>query len=139
MSERTADRLALGACLMALLLALALGVAHRIGSFNLETDFYNWYAPQVVGILRGEPYTFRHNPPGYILILTGATWLVGDPVHRGQGAHRLRRRGVRLGLLSPDAVALRCPVALGATVLLLLSWCSIRFAPVPTCSGRWRR
>jgi hypothetical protein len=50
-SERTADRLALAACLATLLLALVLGVMHRIGSFTLETDFYNWYAPQTVGLL----------------------------------------------------------------------------------------
>jgi hypothetical protein len=62
-SERTADRLALAAGLATLLLALALGVMHQIGSFTLETDFYNWYAPQTVGLLHGEPYTFRHNPP----------------------------------------------------------------------------
>ena len=57
MSERTADRLVLAACLTALLLALVLGVMHRIGSFNLETDFYNFYTSQAGGLLHGEPYT----------------------------------------------------------------------------------
>ena len=121
MSERTADRLALAACLATLLLALVLGVMHRIGSFTLETDFYNWYAPQTVGLLHGEPYTFRHNPPGYILILTGATWVVGDAFTAGKllaafAAAALGWVCYRLvrSLFDPR-------VALGTTVLLLIS------------------
>jgi 4-amino-4-deoxy-L-arabinose transferase-like glycosyltransferase len=134
-SERTADRLALAACLAALLLALALGVMHRIGSYNLETDFYNWYAPQAVGLLHGEPYTFRHNPPGYILILTGATWLLGDPFTAGKVLTAFAAAG--LGWVCYRLVrALFGPlVALGATVLLLLSVVQYSFRAGPDLIG----
>jgi 4-amino-4-deoxy-L-arabinose transferase-like glycosyltransferase len=134
-SEQTANRVALGACLAALLLALALGVAHRIGSFNLETDFYNWYAPQAVGILHGEPYTFRHNPPGYILILAGATWLVGDPFTAGKliSAFAGAAFGWVCYLLIRSLFDAR--VALGATLLLLLSLVQYSFRAGPDLIG----
>lgn len=127
MTERTADRLALAACLGALLLALRLGMAHRIGTFTLETDFYNWYAPQAVGLLQGEPYTFRHNPPGYILILAGATWLVGEPFVAGKLLTALATTA--LGWVCYRLVrSLFDPfVALGTTVLLLLALVSYSY------------
>jgi hypothetical protein len=134
-TERAADRLALASCLGALLLALGLGVMHRIGGFSLETDFYNWYAPQAVGLLRGEPYTFRHNPPGYILLLAGATWLAGEPFLAAKLLSALA--AAALGWICYRLVrALFDPlVALGATVLLLLALVPYSFRAVPDLLG----
>jgi hypothetical protein len=134
-TRRTTDRLALGACLGALLLALGLGVMHRIGGFSLETDFYNWYAPQAVGLLHGEPYTFRHNPPGYILLLAGATWLVGEPFLAGKLLSAVATAA--LGWVCYRLVrALFDPlVALGATVLLLLALLPFSFRALPDVLG----
>jgi 4-amino-4-deoxy-L-arabinose transferase-like glycosyltransferase len=134
-TERAADRLALAFCLAALLLALGLGMMHRIGGFSLETDFYNWYAPQAVGLLRGEPYTFRHNPPGYILLLAGATWLVGESFLAAKLLSALATAA--LGWVCYRLVrALFDPaVALGATVLLLLSLVPYSFRAVPDLLG----
>lgn len=135
MSERTADRLALAACLTALLLALGLGVAHRIGSFNLETDFYNWYAPQAVGLLHGEPYTFRHNPPGYILILAGATWLIGDPFTAGKVLTAFAGAAFGWTCYRLIRALFDARVALGATVLLLLSVVQYSYRAGPDLLG----
>jgi 4-amino-4-deoxy-L-arabinose transferase-like glycosyltransferase len=134
-TDRTADRLALAACVAALLVALGMGVVHRIGSFNLETDFYNWYAPQAVGLLHGEPYTFRHNPPGYILLLAGATWLVGEPFTAAKLLSAVAAAAIgwvcyRLIRSLFDPV-----VALGATVLLLLALVQFSFRAEPDLLG----
>lgn len=135
MSGRAADRVALAACLAAFLVAIGLGVFHRIGGFNLETDFYNWYAPQAVGILAGRPYTFRHNPPGYILLLAGATWIGGDPFTAAKAL-----TAVATGLLGWVSYrlfrALFEPlVTLGATLLLLLAVLPYSYRASPDLIG----
>ena len=53
-------------------------MVHQVGFFGVESDFYANYAPQTTGLLEGRPYTYSHNPPGYVLLLAPGTWLLGD-------------------------------------------------------------
>jgi 4-amino-4-deoxy-L-arabinose transferase-like glycosyltransferase len=65
-------------CAAVLGLALLVGHLHRIGGFGVETDFYGAYAVQARNLLEGRPYTYPHQPPGYPLLLAGASVLFGD-------------------------------------------------------------
>lgn len=72
------DITALVFCFGTLILALVIGHFHVVGFFGVETDFYGAYAKQAENIIAGRPYTFRHNPPGYMLLLAAVSFFTGD-------------------------------------------------------------
>jgi hypothetical protein len=72
------DRISLTFCAIVLLIALIIGYWHQVGNFGVETDFYEAYAIQAENIIAGRPYTYQHNPPGYIILLAGISLLTGD-------------------------------------------------------------
>lgn len=61
----------------AALVALAVGSARSIGTFEVETDFYANYAPEAERVLAGETYTYRTNPPGYVVLLAATSLVTG--------------------------------------------------------------
>lgn len=65
-------------CIGVLILALVIGSLREVGNFGVETDFYGAYAPQAQNIMAGRSYTYRHNPPGYALLLGAVSFLTGD-------------------------------------------------------------
>jgi hypothetical protein len=71
------DRAALALCLVMLIIALWYSSAHEIGTLGVETDFYGSYEPQARRILDGQTYTYRLNPPGYMIVLAGMSLLTG--------------------------------------------------------------
>jgi 4-amino-4-deoxy-L-arabinose transferase-like glycosyltransferase len=79
-STIAAIALSFGACALGLVLAYF----HKVGTYAVETDFYGLYVEQALGLLAGEPYTFTQNPPGYVLLLGGASRLIGDPFVAGK-------------------------------------------------------
>ncbi len=115
------DRLAVVVCVAAGLGALAIGLVHKVGGFEAETDFYNWYAPQAQGLLSGQPYTFRHNPPGYIILLAGATLITGDSFVAGKLLSAIATALFGWVTYSLFRALFDARVALGATLLLLLA------------------
>lgn len=72
------DVITLAFCIAVLIIALVIGYFREVGTFGVETDFYEVYAIQAENILAGQPYTYQHNPPGYCLILAAVTFLTGD-------------------------------------------------------------
>jgi len=72
------DVLAVVCCIATGILALALGHLHQVGNWGVETDFYGAYAPQALNILSGEPYTYPHYPPGYMVVLAGTSLVTHD-------------------------------------------------------------
>lgn len=61
-----------------LIFLLILSSFHRIGGFNVETDFYGSYAPNVKNILQGGRYYDEDHGPGYIFPLTVLSLICGD-------------------------------------------------------------
>jgi 4-amino-4-deoxy-L-arabinose transferase-like glycosyltransferase len=51
---------------------------HQVGTFGTETDFLGSYALEARDFLAGKPYTYSYQPPGYALLLAGASFLVRD-------------------------------------------------------------
>jgi 4-amino-4-deoxy-L-arabinose transferase-like glycosyltransferase len=72
------DLLAAFFCLGILVTALVIGRFHQVGTFGVETDFYGSYATQAQDILAGQPYTYQHNPPGYVLVLAAVSLITRD-------------------------------------------------------------
>lgn len=72
------DMIAVGFCIITLIFALYIGHFHKIGNFGVETDFYGAYAKQAENILEGRPYTYQHNPPGYMLLLAAVSLFTSD-------------------------------------------------------------
>lgn len=58
------------------LLALFIGSFREVGVFGVENDFYEVYAVQAKNILAGGFYTYKHNPPGYCLLLAATTFFL---------------------------------------------------------------
>jgi len=77
-TERQADQCIIVFCLTILLLAFEISSIRTVGTFSVESDFYGVYAVQSERILRGEPYTYQHNPPGYCLLLAGVHFFISD-------------------------------------------------------------
>lgn len=75
---RRHDAIAMVSCGAVLVLALVLGYFHKVGTYGVETDFYGAYAPQTQNIMEGRPYTYQHNPPGYMLLLAALSLLTDD-------------------------------------------------------------
>ncbi len=82
--SRNCDRLILGFCITTCLLALTIGYFREVGTFGVESDFYEVYAVQAENILAGSAYTYQHNPPGYCLLLATVTFLTGDTFVAGK-------------------------------------------------------
>jgi 4-amino-4-deoxy-L-arabinose transferase-like glycosyltransferase len=59
-------------------LALVIGYFHKVGNFDVETDFYGSYAIQTENIRAGRPYTYQYQPPGYSLLLAAVSFWTGD-------------------------------------------------------------
>jgi 4-amino-4-deoxy-L-arabinose transferase-like glycosyltransferase len=55
-----------------------LAVSHSVGFFTVETDFYGSYAIQAQRLLDGETYTYRHNPPGYTILIALLSRVTGS-------------------------------------------------------------
>jgi hypothetical protein len=51
---------------------------HKIGDYNVETDFYWTYAPQAASLLNGELLIDDFKGPGYPILLALARLIVGD-------------------------------------------------------------
>ena len=75
---RTYDRVAAACSLAALVVAVLLSVFHRVGTYQVETDFYWAYGPQAENLLAGRPYGYTFHPPGYSLLVAGVSLLTGD-------------------------------------------------------------
>jgi Dolichyl-phosphate-mannose-protein mannosyltransferase len=108
-------------CILVLVAALAIGQFREIGTLGVETDFYGSYAPQAERLIQGQPYTYRHNPPGYVILLALVSLLTDNLFHAGMILSALVT-----GLFGWVAYllfkALFHPrVAFAATVLLLLA------------------
>jgi 4-amino-4-deoxy-L-arabinose transferase-like glycosyltransferase len=65
-------------CIAILILALVIGYFHKVGHFDVETDFYGAYAVQAANILEGRPYTYQYLPPMYSLLLAAVSLVAGD-------------------------------------------------------------
>jgi len=65
-------------CIAFLILALLVGHFRELGNFGVETDFYGAYAEQAENTVAGRPYTYQHNPPGYVILLAAVSFLTGD-------------------------------------------------------------
>ncbi|RJP80529.1 MAG: hypothetical protein C4522_08015 [Desulfobacteraceae bacterium] len=65
-------------CIATLIIALMIGQSHHIGNMSVETDFYGAYVKEVHNILEGRPYTYQHNPPGYMLLVAAVSFLTTD-------------------------------------------------------------
>ena len=48
------------------ILALVVGSYHKVGTFEVETDFYRRYAVETQNILAELPYTDLLHPPGIV-------------------------------------------------------------------------
>ena len=72
------DLAAAACCGAVLALALIAGYFHRVGNFGVESDFYGTYAIQAKNLMAGRPYTFRHHPPGYPLLISAVSGATGD-------------------------------------------------------------
>jgi hypothetical protein len=108
-------------CILVVIAALTIGQFREIANLGVETDFYGSYAPQAERLMQGQPYTYRHNPPGYVLLLTLMSLLTDNLFRAGTILTALAA-----GLLGWVAYllfkALFDPrVAVAATVLLLLT------------------
>jgi 4-amino-4-deoxy-L-arabinose transferase-like glycosyltransferase len=75
---RRHDLAAVALCVVVLISALIVGHLHRIGDFDVETDFYGTYAVQARNLLEGRSYTYPQHPPGYAILLAGTSLLTHD-------------------------------------------------------------
>jgi len=64
--------------LSVLIFLLIIGSFHQIGAYNVETDFYGSYAPNVHKMLHGGKYYDEDHGPGYIFPLIILYLLIGD-------------------------------------------------------------
>ncbi|NOY60600.1 MAG: hypothetical protein GXO75_16960 [Calditrichaeota bacterium] len=64
--------------LSVLIFLLALSSFHQIGAYNVETDFYGSYAPNVHKMLHGGKYYDEDHGPGYIFPLIILYLIIGD-------------------------------------------------------------
>jgi 4-amino-4-deoxy-L-arabinose transferase-like glycosyltransferase len=83
-TSKQCDRIILVFCLTTCLLALFIGSFREVGAFGVESDFYEVYAIQAENILAGGFYTYKHNPPGYCLLLAAITFLTRDTFVAGK-------------------------------------------------------
>jgi len=83
-TSKQCDRIIIGFCLTICLLALFIVSFREVGAFGVESDFYEVYAVQAENILAGDFYTYKHNPPGYCLLLAAKTFLTGDTFVAGK-------------------------------------------------------
>jgi glycosyl transferase family 2/dolichyl-phosphate-mannose-protein mannosyltransferase len=72
------DWAAAAACVAALGVALTLAHAHRVPQLGVEQDFIADYQRQAQNLLHGRPYTYRHSPPGYSLLVAVVSLLTPD-------------------------------------------------------------
>lgn len=77
-TSRRYDIIALVLCIALVSLALIIGYFHKLGNFDVETDFYGTYAIQAKNIRAGRPYTYRFQPPGYSLLLAAVSFVTGN-------------------------------------------------------------
>lgn len=115
------DLIALTICVASLALSLWLASLHQIGNWGVETDFYSSYVTQARNLLAGRPYTYQHNPPGYMLILAFVSTLTRDFFLAGKiiGAFSSAVFGWLTYLLLRETFGSR--VAVGATLLMLVA------------------
>ncbi len=78
------DLIAIIFSLIILVFALGVGSFREVGTFGVESDFYEAYAIQAENILAGKAYTYQHNPPGYCLLLAAVTFGVGNTFVAGK-------------------------------------------------------
>ena len=64
--------------ILVLILLMILSSFHQIGGFNVETDFYGSYAPNVKNMLHGGRYYDEDHGPGYIFPLIFFYLIIGD-------------------------------------------------------------
>jgi hypothetical protein len=108
-------------CILVFAAALTIGHFREIGNLGVETDFYGSYAPQAERLMQGQSYTYRHNPPGYVILLALMSLLTDNLFHAGTALSALAT-----GLLGCVAYLLfkvlaDVRIAFAATVLLLLA------------------
>ena len=123
-------------CIGMLILALGIGHFHQLGGFNVETDFYATYAPQVEGIISGEAFVFaNNNSPGYVYLLAAFTLIFSDPFLAGKilnalatGLFGWMTYLLFLALFNPQ-------IALASATLLLISIVPISFFVAPDIVG----
>ena len=83
-TSKQCDRIIIGFCLTICLLALFIVSFREVGAFGVESDFYEVYAVQAENILAGGFYPYKHNPPGYCLLLAATTFLTGNTFVAGK-------------------------------------------------------
>lgn len=54
------------------------GLFHKMGNFDVETDFYGLYAHDVQRLLDGDMVEERDHAPGYAVMVAGLTLITGD-------------------------------------------------------------
>lgn len=108
-------------CGAILILALVLGSFHKIGTFDVETDFYWRYAVQAENILAGRAYTDRHHPPGYTVILAGVSLLTDDLFVAGKFISAFATVLLGLTTYSLFKALFDSRIALASTILCLLA------------------
>jgi hypothetical protein len=108
-------------CILIFAAALTIGHFREIGNLGVETDFYGSYAPQAERLMQGQAYTYRHNPPGYVILLALMSFLTDNLFRAGMVLSALASGllGWFAYLLFKALVDARTAVA--ATVLLLLA------------------
>ena len=114
------DRGAVVLCLVMLVIASGYASAHQIGTLGVETDFYGSYEPHARRILRGLPFTYRLNPPGYMILLAGVSLLTGGDFFLAGKILSVIASVVVVGLSYLIARALAGPAVALATALLSL-------------------
>ena len=114
------DATAMAFCIGMLVVALVIGYFHQIGTYG-ETDFFGAYVEQAERILAGQPYTYGHNPPGYMLVLAAVSLVTGDLFVAGKiiSAFAAALFGWMTYLLFKALFDAR--IAFATTVLLLLA------------------
>ncbi len=77
-SIRKYERIHIIFLLLVFIILMTISSFHQIGGFNVETDFYGSYAPNVQKMLHGGKYYDEDHGPGYIFPLIIFYLILGD-------------------------------------------------------------
>lgn len=108
-----------GLALLYLLLLVPFVAAHRLGRFDVETDFFAEYAPYAESMSRGAlPHDFPYRGPGYHAVLALVRLVCPDTFLAGKIVSALSAAGF-VGLAAYIAALVAGPVAAPVAALLV--------------------